>query len=75
MSACLSCTSARVLHFGPRAGALWCFVKRSSVIPANVCHSFTEHSNGIPATGWDHVLVKSDPKAHFEPNSHQEIQG
>lgn len=63
MSSCLTCASSRVLSSGPRTGGVWCFVKRSTVIPANVCHSFT-----VAATeGRDHELVKSDPKAHFDP--------
>lgn len=70
MAACLSCTSARVLHFGVRAGSLWCFVKRYPVNPDSVCQSFTATTDA----GRDHVLVKSDPKAHFDPFTHQEIR-
>ncbi len=73
MSACLSCTSARVLHSGARAGALWCFVKRFPVAPASVCHSFTESLSPASADGWDHELVKSDPKGHFGTSALQEI--
>lgn len=74
MSACLFCTSARVLESGARAGALWCFVKRSAVGPSNACHSFTANADSIPAAGWDHELVKSDPKAHFDPLTHQKTR-
>lgn len=63
MSSCITCTSARVLHSGACAGALWCFVGRRTVGPFSCCHSFTEAA----PSGRDHVLVKSDPKAHFDP--------
>lgn len=66
MSSCLTCASSRVLTSGPREGALWCFVGRRTVGPFSVCHSFTAN---VPTEGRDHVLVKSDPKAHFDPFS------
>lgn len=67
MSACLTCNSSRVLTSGARSGALWCFVKRHPVNPDSLCLSFVEAVAG----GRDHELVKSDPKAHFDPFSHQ----
>lgn len=70
MPCCLSCASSRVLESGARAGALWCFVKRSTVGESNACHSFTANANGITSDGRDHVLVKSDPKAHFDPKAY-----
>lgn len=70
MSACLSCTSARVVAHGACAGALWCFVKRCRVNPDSVCQSFT----ATAAEGRDHVLVKSDPKGHFDTYTYQETR-
>lgn len=69
---CLSCTSARVLVTGPRTGALWCFVKRAAVAPSSGCPCVTESAERTASAGWDHVLVKSDPKAHFDPFSVEE---
>lgn len=69
MSSCLLCNSARVLISGPRIGALWCVMKSRSVGADFACHSFVETE---AADGRDHVLVKSDPKAHFDPFSFEE---
>lgn len=63
MACCILCTSSRVLHSGAREGALWCFVKRCAVAAGSVCQSFTPTAD----EGRDHELVKSDPKAHFDP--------
>lgn len=64
---CAHCNSSRVLSSGARVGTLWCFVKRVPVAPECLCPSFARDDSSNPAGVWDHVLVKSDPKAHFDP--------
>jgi hypothetical protein len=69
---CLSCSSARVIHSGARAGHLWCFVKRNAVNPETVCQVFTEvekqacqpHAEKSP----QRVLVKSAVESQIETN-------
>lgn len=39
---CFTCTSAGVVKNGPRAGSLWCVLKRSCVNPESACPSYPE---------------------------------
>lgn len=60
---CISCNSARVLVTGPRAGSVWCFVKRNPVNPDSVCQSFGLFENTVrnrtESAPLQRVLVKS----------------
>lgn len=75
---CQTCTSARVIHHGPRAGSLWCFVKRCSVNPESACQSYPEgyadmqkrlevgYAKWVEPTPSQRVLVKSAVASQFE---------
>lgn len=67
---CLTCNSARVPAQGPYAGELYCLLRHAPVGADCVCFSWGQCEGPTAvAGGRDHVLVKSDPKAHFGPLS------
>lgn len=67
---CITCTSSRTLSIGPRAGSLWCFVKRIPVNPESACQSYpeaySEACNRHGAAPSQRVLVKSAGESQFE---------
>lgn len=69
---CITCTSSRTLATGPRAGSLWCFVKRNPVNPDGSCRLVLEIANPIlnrmDRTPSQRVLVKSAVESQFETN-------
>lgn len=70
MRNCLTCNSARVLVTGPRAGSLWCFVKRNPVNPDSVCSYFGHFENTVrdrmDSAPLQRVLVKSAAESQNE---------
>lgn len=80
---CQTCTSARVIHIGPRAGSLWCFVKRSGVNPESACQSYPEgyeamqkrinpdYAKWVSKDPLQRVLVKSAVESQFETKTGQ----
>lgn len=80
---CQTCTSARVVHIGPRAGSLWCFVKRSPVNPESACQSYPEgyeamqkrinpeYAKWVGPTPSQRVLVKSAVESQFETKNNE----
>lgn len=72
---CISCNSARVLVTGPRAGSVWCFVKRNPVNPDSVCQSFGLFENTVrdrmDSAPLQRVLVKSAVASQNETKTGQ----